>query len=1095
MEISNAIYQKLEAFIRKYYWNELLRGIIFFIGLGLLYFLFTLFIEYFLWLQPLARTVLFWTFILVEVFLLLRLILFPLFKLFKLQKGLSYPEASILIGNHFANVKDTLTNFLQLSSKTASLEMSELLAASITQKANALQPIPFGNAIVLKANKKYLPLVAIPLVLFGLFYWSGNTALLSQSLHRVVHYNTAFLPPAPFEFVVVNRHLETQQNKDFVLKIKTVGKLVPEQVQIVMGSESYFLESTKTGEFQFKITNPNANVPFYLKANEVVSKDYLLQVLAVPSISDFEMQLQFPAYLHQKARSIQGTGNAVVPEGTQITWKIKTQATQSVTWFNGKQQIAFQKAPNGFILHKNIVQNTEYQISTSNAKLPNHEKLDYQLTVIPDQYPSIQVQPAPDSLQLGASYLLGQLADDYGISKLEVVYYPKAKPTLAQRATLKSSSKNVSQFVFAFPSNLSIKEGVVYDYYFEVSDNDALHNFKRSKSGVFSMAVLTTTEKQEQILEQQNQSIQNLENALNKQNKQISALDKLQKSGKENQNFDFKEQQKLSDFIQKQEKQDALMKQFSDKMKDNLEQFKPEKKEALKEGLLQRLEKASKDLEENKKLLDELKSINDKIQNEDLQSKLEKLEQNSKNQVKNLKQLVELTKKYYVEKKAEQIAEKLNTLSEKQEKLADQKESNTLEKQEKINTEFDTIKKELEALKKDNQNLVSPLALPNEALDNKKVDMDLQNATQELKKQNQDKAKPKQKDAAKKMQSMAKKMSESLQENADKEMEEDVKMLRQILDNLVAFSLSQEELLNQFKSSKSSSATISKKIKWQQNLKEQFQHLDDSLYAMSLRNPTIAEDVTKQIGNMQYNIDNSLERFTDMQFAKGISHQQYTIAAANKLGDFLSNYLSVMQLSLSQPGSGKPKPGDGDAMQLPDIIKRQEGLGQKIKSAIESGKDPGDKNPGNSKGSKDGEGKDGEGDAKEILEIYKEQQLLREALDRELKKQGFSMGGQNALEQMKQLEKQLLNKGLTPDNLQKILRIQRELLQLDTAIKEQGEDPKRQSEISKNQFSANAKPLPKALLDYLNSIEILNRQSLPLRSNFNHKVQEYFNKK
>ena len=27
---------------------------------------------------------------------------------------------------------------------------------------------------------------------------------------------------------------------------------------------------------------------------------------------------------------------------------------------------------------------------------------------------------------------------------------------------------------------------------------------------------------------------------------------------------------------------------------------------------------------------------------------------------------------------------------------------------------------------------------------------------------------------------------------------------------------------------------------------------------------------------------------------------------------------------------------------------------------------------------------------------------------------------------------------------------------------------------------------------YLNSIEILNRQSLPLRSNFNQKVQEYF---
>jgi hypothetical protein len=54
LESSNGIYQKLEAFIRKYYTNELIRGVVLFIGLGLLYFLFTLFVEYFLWLKPMA---------------------------------------------------------------------------------------------------------------------------------------------------------------------------------------------------------------------------------------------------------------------------------------------------------------------------------------------------------------------------------------------------------------------------------------------------------------------------------------------------------------------------------------------------------------------------------------------------------------------------------------------------------------------------------------------------------------------------------------------------------------------------------------------------------------------------------------------------------------------------------------------------------------------------------------------------------------------------------------------------------------------------------------------------------------------------------
>ena len=128
MESSSVIYRKLEAFIKKYYTNELIRGILFFIGLGLLYFLFTLFVEYFLWLKPIARTVLFWTFVFVEFFLLFRFILFPLFRLFKLQRGIDYKEASAIIGNHFSEVSDKLTNFLQLSEDE---NQSELLAASI----------------------------------------------------------------------------------------------------------------------------------------------------------------------------------------------------------------------------------------------------------------------------------------------------------------------------------------------------------------------------------------------------------------------------------------------------------------------------------------------------------------------------------------------------------------------------------------------------------------------------------------------------------------------------------------------------------------------------------------------------------------------------------------------------------------------------------------------------------------------------------------------------------------------------------------------------------------------------------------------------
>ena len=698
MENTNVIYLKLESFIKKFYTNELLRGTIFFVGLGLLYFIFTLFIEYFLWLKPTARTFLFWAFIFVELFLLARFIAFPIFKLFKLQKGIDYREASTIIGNHFSEVGDKLTNFLQLSEDK---NKSELLLASINQKATNLQPIPFGNAVNFGKNKKYLPLAIIPILFFVFFYISGNSTMISQSLNRVVNFKQQFLPPAPFNFVVLNTNLQTEQNKDFLFKVKTIGNVVPENAMIFIGNESYFMEKSASGEFEFVIPKPSQNFEFHIESNDVSSEDFELEVITVPSIANFEMTLTFPAYLNRKSEISKGTGNAIIPEGTRITWKMNTLATQKVDWVDSNSKFAFVKQDNIFLLSKYISQNTDYQILTSNNKVKNYEKLNYQVSVIKDQFPTISVNNAPDSLKVNKNFVLGQVSDDYGLSKLQIVYYPKDSPSLIKRGTIVVKKDVFDQFVFSFPSNLPVEEGVSYEYYFEIFDNDVIHNFKSTKSSVFSNRIATESEKEDQMLQQQNENINSLQKSLDTQEKQISEMDKLNKMGKEKDNLEFKEQQKVNDFLKRQQQQDQMMKEFAEKMKDNLDKFKSEKKDELKEVLKERLEKSQQDLDKNQKLLEELKKLNEKITKEELFEKMEKFKQNSKNQMKNLEQLVELTKKYYVEKKAEQLADKLDKLSEKQDKLSENSKENTEHKQEEINKEFDKIKEELKELDKD----------------------------------------------------------------------------------------------------------------------------------------------------------------------------------------------------------------------------------------------------------------------------------------------------------------------------------------------------------------------------------------------------------
>ena len=1098
MEQTDSIYQKLELFIKKFYMNELLRGFIFFVGLGLSYFLFTLFVEYFLWLRPMARAVLFLCFIGVEIFLFFRFILFPLFKLFKLQKGIDYTEASAIIGNHFTEVNDKLTNFLQLSNDE---NQSELLLASIEQKANSLQPISFGNAVNFNANRKYLPLAMLPILFFAFFYVSGNSKILSQSLNRVVHYRDQFLPPAPFQFVLLNTSLQAEQNKDFIIRFKTEGKVVPENVIIFIGDESYFMETNRAGEFQYKFEKLASNVSFHLEANTVSSPDYELDVIAVPAIANFEMLLNFPLYLKKKPEIIKGNGNAIIPEGTSVTWKIRALATQNVVWNYKMSNFPFSRSGSAFILSKQIFQNTEYQIFTSNTKVKNYEKLNYQISVIKDQFPTISVNKAPDSLKIDENYILGQISDDFGLSKLQVVYYPKNEPGSSKRGTIAVKANLSDQFIFSFPSSLPVEQGVSYEYYFEVFDNDALHNFKSSKSSVFSNRITTDEEKEDQDLRQQNNNINSLEKSLKNQDKQISEMDKLQKSGRQKDNLEFKDQQKINDFIKRQNEQDKMMKDFAEKMKDNIDKSKTDKKDEFKEELQKRLDNVDKDLEKNRKLLDELKSLNDKIQQEDLMEKMDKFKQIAKNQSKSLEQLVELTKKHYVQKKAEQLKDKLDKLSQKQDDLANKDKENNSKNQDEINKEFDKIQEDLQDLDKENKELNKPVDIPNDAEEKKSIDEDLKKASEELQKDKKASAKTKQKSAAKKMKQMSQKMEQSMEGGEMEQLEEDIAMLRQVLDNLLAFSFSQEDLMAKFKSSKTGSPAFNKNLKLQQDLKLQFKHIDDSLFAMSLRNPKIGENITKEIGNAQYNLDKSLETIADAQISKGASHQQYTVSSSNKLADFLSDILSNMQMSMSGEGKGKPKPGEGKGMQLPDIIKKQEGLAEKMKEGMKKGQKPGDGKEGGKGefGKKPGfegkNGEDGEGDAQAIMEMYKEQKQLRDALQKELEKQGIGGNGQNTLEQMKQIEKQLLNKGFKNETLQKILNVKQELLKLNNAIQQQGQENKRQSETNKKEFANHSKPLSPALLDYLNSIEILNRQSLPLRSNFNQKVHEYFNSK
>ena len=987
-------------------------------------------------------------------------------------------EASKIIGNHFPEVKDKLLNMLQLN---YSQQNSELIEASIEQKSRELQPIPFKRAVDFSKNIKYLKYAIIPFLIWLFIFITGNSSIFSESFSRVVHYNKVYLPPAPFSFSILNESLSVVEGEPFTLQVETIGNTVPQNVKINFLNESYYLENYNLGKFQYSFSRIQKPIQFYLEANGVESEIFEINAVPTPVINNLKMVLNYPMYTGKQNEVVQNTGNANVPEGTKITWQIETQKTDVVAFIENLQPaVSFSKSANDYFnFSKQLMSTVNYKITTSNRELSDYESLNFSIQVIPDEHPQISVKSDIDSVNVASALFFGQVSDDYGVNKLQMVYYDKNNSGVLKTLPIAVEKSAISNFYYVFPEGISLEPGINYELYFEVFDNDGVNGSKKTKSRIFSYYMKTEKEVMEASLKSQKETIGALSKLVEKSKKSNESVENFKKEIQKNAKLDWNDTKKLEELIKRQTQyQEMIQKQTNELEKNLKEQPSQNNKKETKEELLKRIEETQK-LVEQEKMMEELKELSKKLNKEDLMEKLKDMAKKNERNEKSLERILELTKRFYVEQMAEKIRESLSDLSKKEEKLSNEdNEKNTSEKQQEINKEFDAIQKEANDLQKQNNDLKRPMKLPDNKEEMKDIDGDLNKALDQLKDKQPGKAKPNQKAAAKKMQQLSKGMEQAMDAMEGESIDENIDDLRKIVDNLIVFSFEQEDLLDRFYASGESQFDYSNNLKHQFVLKEYFNHIDDSLYVLALRVVQMSTMIQKEVSNTHYYLDEALSNFADDKPDIGISNQQFVITAANTLANELSNLLeSLMNAS---PSFGKGK-GKSQPFGLPDIIKKQGELNEKMKDGVEKGEKEG----------KSGEnGENGEEGSGELYEIYKQQEQLKNMLKDFLEEN--SNGSGDAIKKMEELEKELLEQGFTKEVAKKILQLNYELLKLQKAILEQGEDNVRKSDIPKDIFEKQNIEAIKLQNQYFNYNEILNRQSLPLRTIYKRKVQEFF---
>jgi hypothetical protein len=1116
----NKIKEKLLQFVRKYYINELIKGSILFLSLGFSYLIFTLFLEHFLWLKPTARTLLFWIIVFFEAFLFFRFIVIPIFKLIGLRKGISLENAAINIGNHFPEVKDKLLNILQLKEND---NQSDLLLASINQKAKDLELVPFVKAVDFIQNIKYLKYAILPLLIFSTVLFTGNKSVFTNSLDRVVNYRTAFTPPAPFSFVVKNKNLQVIQGKSLTVGIETIGEVSPLEAKIYFDTQQYFLQNNSEGSFSYIFSDVQQPIKFYVEANGIQSQEYTVQIIKTPTIRMISLQLQYPNYLNKKEETIQNSGSLVVPEGTNINWKVNANQTEEVAFCDGENTKLFTKTnAENFEFSMRIREPLKYKISSSNNYLQDYENLEFSVAVLKDEFPEISVQTNSDSISGGAVLFAGQVSDDYGLKKLHLVYCDVDTPQVTKKLVLPISKANIQTFFYQCPEGLVLNKGTDYEFFFEVYDNDAVNGNKKARSKVFNYRQKTNDEIEEELLQEQRSTINSLENSIGKLQRQQQDLDKIQQELQNKKKVSWNDKKKVGNFIKRQEQYRKMMQRQTDKLQDNLGEKKEQNKnlQNKKEELKRRIEELKK-TDKQQKLLDEIARLAAKLNKQDLVKKAKELAQQNKQQERSLERTLELVKRFYIEQKTMQIANKLKDLSREQEAVETKKEG-SLESQKEIKKAFELLKSQLIELAKDNEKLKEPMELPDVENEKESIDAALKKAEDNLKEKSNSAAKKNQKKSALKMIEMSSKMQEAMMKMEADSVKENIEDLRKILENLVLFSMKQEDVMNKFLDISTTHPDYGKDLKKQNNIRTYFEHIDDSLYVLSMRLPKISATIQDDLSTVHYNLKQSLENFSEDRFNLGISNQRYVMTATNNLADYLSTMLNSMKNATIKLGKGKDK---GNGFSLPDIIKKQGELSDKMKDGMkkgvkkggnsglkkgkggkmpgENGK-PGDKGENRNKGTKGNLGNNGsEGKGEnddldgELYEIYKQQsqlrQQLKEAIKESEKNNANGLGdAKNVLKSMEQLEDDILKLGFNQGTVQKMQQLNYELLKLDRATLKQGKDNKRKANLNLKDAKKNKIRAIEFNKRFFNQIEILNRQSLPLQQNYKLKVREYF---
>jgi hypothetical protein len=995
----------------------------------------------------------------------------PLAQRLGIIRGLNFRDASRIIQERHKSIEDRIINIIELAHEGK--ETGNLLYDhAIAQKAGDIREFNFGEAVSLRKLGVFLLRMGVLFVvcLLTILLWPD---FVKRGIGQVWMSGSETANARLVTFEVLNDSLVVESGKDFLLRFEVVSTFGADGAGVRLGSSTEAAERVNEC-FEYRFRAVNSDVTFWLVANDILSGEYVLKTLRKPEVAGIRMKLAPPGYTGVESTVVEGDGNVEVPAGTAVTWTIRTVYADSVSFVSGESEKALTGKSNSWNHTEIISKNVEYEILCKNSN-GLFTAYPYRITTVKDLMPTVDIAESSDSTVSSEIYVQGVIQDDYGFSRLELIAEKEGKEF---NKDIKIIGKGVYE---EFYYNL-IPDSINTAYFFRVWDNDRISGPKYTDSRKIMLKTISRAE----LDSVNNQLSDSLKGDMNKG---MDAIEKLEKKISEFRMEQVVGELKPWEIEEKIKELNQLKNQVVDYLnnisKVNKEFTENEQMLNFDEDLTEKAKEIQELMEsllddEMKELIKQLEELAKEFNARKAEELTDKMEMNLEKLKEQMDMSLELFRKYDMEKDLMKQVDELN-------KMADSLSNATEERRDSssvLKDEFSKWEKKFEKNLQDNKELKKPMSLDSLVKEREEVRDDAEELDKKERSGNSGGQKSK---AAASLKKLAKKMNEMMGNEGGEGEFVDLEDIRQIRNSLNDFSKKQEELNGRILNTNTINPAYNQVIREQKALQEKFGGIRDSLKSMAYKQPVITRMIGSELFHVETSMKNLFESYSGNRISVVRVEQNKIMSEVNSMAVKLDELVESMK---NAKGSGKgekgfmdrkkPKQGDSKGSEkMGQSRSQQESLKDQLKSAIQKMKD----------------GATGKSDRQGLAKMLGEREMMRKALEKAVQDGGLGMDAREkanqALNMMKEVEKDIIYNRLNDQTLQKDNLIRTRLLEAENAEKERENDNRRESKEFTGTFAPNRKELDLKSGKNKPTDQLLKYNELKLKSFYQEKYRKY----